>query len=63
MVQPISTHQGIQQALRPSRVLPAILAGGSGFGALLLLGALSLWFHNGTAVFFGTIVSGLTARF
>jgi len=34
---------------------------GAGLGAALLLGTLALWFHYGTAVFFETIASGISA--
>jgi hypothetical protein len=63
MAQPISTPQ-MTSAPQPSRkVAPVIVAGGAGFGVLLLLGALGLWFHYGTAVFFEMITSGLSACF
>ena len=32
-------------------------------GALVLTGALALWFHYGTAVFFEMIASGISACF
>jgi uncharacterized protein involved in exopolysaccharide biosynthesis len=63
MAQPISTPQEFPAALGPSRTASVIVAGGSGLGLALLLAALALWFHYGTAVFFETIVSGLTACF
>jgi hypothetical protein len=63
MAQPISTPQEIPAALGPPGMASAIVAGGSGLGLALLLGALALWFHYGTAVFFEMIVSGLTACF
>jgi hypothetical protein len=34
---------------------------GAGLGTALLLGTLALWFHYGTAVFFETIASGISA--
>src|SRR5437879_74962 len=40
-----------------------IVVGGAGLGAAALLGALALWFHYGTAVFFEMIVSGVAACF
>jgi hypothetical protein len=58
MAQPISTQQA-PAVLSP----PAIMAGGAALGAAILLGALALWFHYGTAVFFETIASGITACF
>jgi len=36
-------------------------AGIAALGVLLLTGALLLWFHYGTAVFFEMIVSGIAA--
>jgi hypothetical protein len=36
---------------------------GAGLGAALLLGALVLWFHYGTTVFFEMIASGIAACF
>ena len=38
-------------------------SGGAALGAILLLGALALWFHYGTAVFFEMIASGFAACF
>ncbi|MBV9564076.1 MAG: hypothetical protein JOY90_27065 [Bradyrhizobium sp.] len=34
---------------------------GGGLGVAILLGALALWFHYGTAVFFEMIASGISA--
>jgi len=42
---------------------PAVAVGGAVIGVVLLLGALGLWFHYGTAVFFEMIASGLSACF
>ncbi len=56
MAQPISTPQEIAAPLRPAR--RALLAAGAGLGAAILVGAVVLWFHYGTAVFFETIASG-----
>jgi hypothetical protein len=64
MAQPISTPQEIPGALRPARrAVPAVAVGGVGLGVALLLGALVLWFHYGTAVFFEMIASGISACF
>jgi len=65
MAQPISTPQPIPDALRPARrSVPAVVAaGGVSLGVVLLLGALVLWFHYGTAVFFEQIASGISACF
>ena len=40
-----------------------IVVAGAGFGAAMLLGALVLWFHYGTAVFFEMMSSGIAACF
>jgi hypothetical protein len=64
MAQPISTQQQLSGVVRPaSRLASAIVAGGAILGAIVLLGALSLWFHYGTAVFFEMIASGIAACF
>ena len=64
MAQPISTQQEMISATRPSRrVASAIAVGAVALGAALLLGALVLWFHYGTAVFFEMIASGISACF
>jgi hypothetical protein len=60
--QPISTRQAAA-VLTPRRVGPAIVVGGAALGAAILLGPLVLWFHYGTAVFFETIASGISACF
>jgi hypothetical protein len=64
MALPISTPQQMPGILRPARrVASAIVVGGAGLGAVLLVGALALWFHYGTAVFFEMIASGISACF
>ena len=50
--------------LRPARRIgPAIAVGGAGLGVVMLLAALALWFHYGTAVFFEMIASGIATCF
>jgi hypothetical protein len=50
--------------LQPARRLaPAIVAGGAGLGVIILLAAVVLWFHYGTAVFFEMIASGIASCF
>ena len=64
MAQPISTQPqmpGLSQA--PHRVAPAIVVAGAGLGVIILLAALVLWFHYGTAIFFEMIASGIAACF
>ena len=64
MAQPISTPHEIIAATRPSRrVAAVIVVAGAGFAAALLLGAVVLWYHYGTAVFFEMIASGIAACF
>jgi hypothetical protein len=62
MAQPISTEQPMPGLVR-RRIGPAIAAGGAGLGVIILLAALVLWFHYGTAVFFEMIASGIAACF
>jgi hypothetical protein len=51
-------------ALQPAgRRTPVMLIAGAGLGIAVLLGALVLWFHYGTAVFFEMIASGISACF
>jgi len=47
----------------PRRVAQTIVVGGAGLGMVALLGALALWVHYGTAVFFETIAAGISACF
>jgi hypothetical protein len=64
MAQPISSQQELVSGPSPSRgVAGAIVMAGMGLGVVLLLGALVLWFHYGTAVFFEMITSGIAACF
>ncbi len=64
MAQPISTPPEIISASPPSRgVAPVLAVAGAGFGAAILLAALILWLHYGTAVFFEMVASGINACF
>jgi hypothetical protein len=64
MTQPVSTPRHLPGLLRPSgKAASALLLAGIGLGVVLLLGALWLWFHYGTAVFFEMIASGFAACF
>ncbi len=64
MARPISTSQEVPALLPPARKARAVAAfAGAGLGAALLLGALILWFHYGTTVFFEMIASGFAACF
>jgi len=64
MAQPTSSRQQMPGMLQPARRLaPAVAAGGAGLGVIILLAALVLWFHYGTAVFFEMIASGIASCF
>ena len=64
MAQPISAPQPIPVTVRPARrAVPAVAVGAAALGVVLLPGALVLWFHYGTAVFFEMIASGISACF
>jgi hypothetical protein len=64
MAQPISTQREMLSGPQPARgVARAIVVAGAGLAATLLIGALVLWFHYGTAVFFEMITSGIAACF
>ncbi|MGM4991275.1 hypothetical protein [Tardiphaga sp. 841_E9_N1_2] len=45
----------------PSRLASVIVASAAAFVALLLVGAIGLWAHYGTAVFFEMIKTGIAA--
>ena len=64
MAQPVSGQQEMIAAARPSRrVASAIVVGAAALGAAIVFGAVVLWFHYGTAVFFEMIASGIAACF
>jgi len=64
MAQRVSTQQEMPSILPPGRKLAsAIVIGSAALGAIVLTGALALWFHYGTAVFFEMIASGISACF
>jgi hypothetical protein len=50
-------------ALPQRRAAQAIVLGGAGVGVAAVVGALALWFHYGTTVFFETITAGISACF
>jgi hypothetical protein len=63
MAHPLSTPQ-LPGTVQPGRrVAQAVVVAGAGLGVAVLLGALVLWFHYGTAVFFEMIASGISACF
>ena len=59
MSQPVSTAS--PGAAPPTGGRSVLVWGGGGLGVAILLGALALWFHYGTAVFFEMIASGISA--
>ena len=59
MVQPFSPPH----VLGPRKAGAAVAVAAAVLGAVLLLGALTLWFHYGTAVFFEMIAAGISACF
>jgi hypothetical protein len=61
MAQPISNRQ--QAAISSPRAVSAITIAAAALGAALVTGAVALWFHYGTAVFFEMIASGIAACF
>jgi hypothetical protein len=64
MAQPVSPQHEMTSASRsPGGVGPAIAWGGAALGSIVLLGALTLWFHYGTAVFFEMVAAGISACF
>lgn len=64
MAQPLSSLKPVLAVSRPrDNLRSAVLWGGAGLGGLLLVGALGLWFHYGTAVFFETIAAGFANCF
>jgi preprotein translocase subunit Sss1 len=58
MVQPLSASD---VAARPSRAASAIVAAAAVLAGLLIVGAVGLWIHYGTAVFFEMVKSGIAA--
>ena len=65
MVQPLSHASGNtpRTPTGAQALQQLIVVAGAGLGAALLAGALVLWFHYGTAVFFEMIASGIAACF
>ena len=60
----LSTQQEIVSVSPSSGGMRLVAAsGGAGLAVIALLGALVLWFHYGTTVFFEMIASGVSACF
>ena len=56
-------QQPIQPATSQKGRVATVGAASAAVGAILLLGALALWAHYGTAVFFEMLASGIAACF
>ncbi|MEH6951853.1 hypothetical protein V4R08_11020 [Nitrobacter sp. NHB1] len=56
-------QRSAQLATSQQGIASTIVAGSAAAGAALLLGALALWAHYGTAVFFEMLASGIAACF
>ena len=63
MAQRVSTQQEMSSIVPGRKLASAIVIGSAALGAIVLTGALALWFHYGTAVFFEMIASGISACF
>jgi hypothetical protein len=62
MVQPYSAPKSMTDvAARSSRAASVIVAAAAALVAVLLVGAIGLWAHYGTAVFFEMIKTGIAA--
>jgi hypothetical protein len=64
MAQPILTqHEPVAAASSVGLARVVIVWGGTGLAGLATIGALALWYHYGTTVFFEMIASGISACF
>jgi hypothetical protein len=64
MAQPLHpTHPVSDNSPTAGRTPVVLLLAGAGVGGLVVLGALALWFHYGSQVFFEMIRTGLAACF
>ncbi len=68
MVHPISTRHEASAVIgppgnSPPKAVSVLAVAGAGLATALLLGALALWLHYGTAVFVETIAAGIAACF
>ena len=62
MVQPFPASENVTQvAARPSRAASIIVASAAAVTGLLVVAAIGLWAHYGTAVFFEMIKTGIAA--
>lgn len=64
MAQPLHpTHPLQDNSSTAGRTPSVLLLAGAALGGLLVLGALALWFHYGTQMFFEMIRTGFAACF
>jgi hypothetical protein len=64
MAQSLSTPRGVSVAATPAQKVARAVAVVAGcLATILLIAALLLWFHYGTAVFFEMIAAGFAACF
>ena len=63
MVQPLSSQPLMAAATPQGRVAMVIVRTAAGLGTIILLAAVALWYHYGTAVFFEMISAGISACF
>ncbi|PSO20821.1 hypothetical protein [Bradyrhizobium sp. MOS003] len=64
MAQPLHPSHPLQDNSPTAGRTPfVLLLAGAGIGSLLVLGALALWFHYGTQMFFEMIRTGFAACF
>jgi hypothetical protein len=68
MAQQVTSQPEILPQSRPSGGIGSAIAWAitwtmAGLGSIVLLGALALWFHYGSAVFFEMVASGVSACF
>jgi len=64
MAQPVHPARQLQDNSPTAARTPSVLLlAGTGAGGLVVLGALALWFHYGSQVFFEMIRTGFVACF
>ncbi|WP_027549730.1 hypothetical protein [Bradyrhizobium sp. Cp5.3] len=64
MAQPLHpAHPVSDNSPTAGRTPSMLVLAGAGFGGLVVIGALALWFHYGTQVFFEMIRTGFAACF
>jgi hypothetical protein len=64
MARSLPTEQEIVAVSPTSSGIRSVISwGAAGIGAAAVIGAVVLWFHYGTAVFFETIAAGISSCF